>query len=171
MVVVVQLRVLRDRELEDEPSTLSVLRNVAEACVEHLAGTGVVYLLAADLDLAAFRPAQARDRLDELALSVSVDAGDPDDLSGAHVEGHAANGRQVTVVHDVEVLDLEQDVPRLGRRLLDPEEHVPADHHPRQLLLCGALARNGVDLLAPAQDRDPVSDLEHLVQLVRDEDD
>ena len=72
---------------------------------------------------------------------------------------------------DVEVVDREQHVARLRRRLLDAEQHVAADHRARERLLGRALARHRLDRLAAPQHGDPVGDLEHLVQLVADEDD
>ena len=60
---------------------------------------------------------------------------------------------------------------RLRRRLLDAQQHLAADHRAGERLLGRALARHRLDLLAAPQDGDPVGDLEHLVQLVADEDD
>ena len=71
----------------------------------------------------------------------------------------------------MQVLDLEQDVARLRRLLLDAQEHLAADHRARERRLGRALARHRLDLLAAPQDGDAVGDLEHLVQLVADEDD
>ena len=45
-------------------------------------------------------------------------------------------------------------VAGLGRRLVDAQEHVAADHQPRQRALGRALRRHRVDLLAAAQHRD-----------------
>ena len=80
--------------------------------------------------------------------------------------------REPAVVAHVEVVDLEQHVAlRARRRLLDAQQHLAPDHHPREPGLRRAFARDRVDRLAAPQNRDPVGDLEHLVQLVADEDD
>src|ERR1700745_3993365 len=51
-------------------------------------------------------------------------------------------------------------IPPVRRcRLLDPKQHLAADHHLREPFLGRALARNGVDHLPAAQDGDPVGDL------------
>ena len=71
----------------------------------------------------------------------------------------------------MQILDLQKGIARLRSRLLDTEDDLPADHQLREARLGRAFARDRVDLLAAAQDADPVGDLEHLVQLVRDEDD
>ena len=72
---------------------------------------------------------------------------------------------------DLEVADLEHRLLGLRRRLVDAQQDLAADHQPRQRLLGRALGRHGVDPLAAPQHGDAVGDLEHLVELVRDEDD
>ena len=71
----------------------------------------------------------------------------------------------------MEILDRKQHVAGLRRRLLDPQEDIATDHRAGERRLGRSLPRNRLDLLAAAQHRDPVGDLEHLVQLVADEDD
>ena len=87
MVVVVQGDVLGEREVEHEPAALAVLRDVAEPRVEAVAAALVGDVLVADLDPARRDPAQAGERVDQLGLAVAVDAGDPDDLAAADLEG------------------------------------------------------------------------------------
>src|SRR5207247_9680313 len=81
--VVVEAAVLRDRELEDEAAALAVLRDVPEARVEHLARAGVRDVAAGDRDPPPARLAQPRERVDQLALPVAVDARDTDHLPPA----------------------------------------------------------------------------------------
>ena len=71
----------------------------------------------------------------------------------------------------MQIFDLEQRLARIGRPLVDAEQHVPADHRAGKRLLGRALPRHGLDHLAAPEDGDPVRDLQHLVQLVADEDD
>ena len=75
------------------------------------------------------------------------------------------------VVVDRAALRPEQRLRRLAGALVDPQQHLAADHQARQALLGRPCRRQRLDLLAAAQHRDPVGDLEHLVQLVADEDD
>ena len=82
-----------------------------------------------------------------------------------------AHGGQAAVVAGREAAHLEQRLARRVLGLLDAQQHVAADHQPRQRALGGALGRHGVDLLAAPQHRHAVGDVEHLVELVRDEDD
>ena len=84
-----QRDVLRDRELEHEAAPLPVLRDVPDACVEGFPRVRRGEIVPGDRDTAALDLAQPGERVDQLGLPVSVDAGDADDLAGAHAEGHA----------------------------------------------------------------------------------
>ena len=169
--VVAQAEVLGEREVEHEAAAVAVLGDVADAGVELAADVGVRDVGAVDADRAGQRAAQAGERLDELALAVVVDARDADDLARAHLQREPADRGQAAIVLDLELLDLEQRRARLGALLGDPEEHVAADHQAREALLRRALGRHRLDLLAAPQHAHAVGDLEHLAELVRDEDD
>ena len=107
----------------------------------------------------------------ELVLAVAVDAGERDDLTGAHGQRGAADRLEITVVEHVQILDGEDRALRVGGLLVDAEDHVAPDHHARQRLLGRAGARDGAHRLAAAQNGDAVGDLKHLAELVGDEDD
>ena len=109
---------------------------------------------------------QTGDGVDQLRLAVAVDAGDAHDLTGPHLEADAAHLLEAAVVRHPQVLQLQQRLAGLRRALLDPQQHLAADHQPRQLLLGRAGRRQRLDRLPATQDGDPVGDLEHLVQLV-----
>ena len=89
----------------------------------------------------------------------------------AHLEREPADGGQPAIVLDLEPVHLQQRRARRGRLLGDAEQHVAADHHAREALLRRALGRHRLDLLAAPQHAHAVGDLEHLAELVRDEDD
>ena len=131
-VVVVQRDVLREAELEHQAAMLAILRNVADARVEHVARAAVRDLLAGDPDRARPGLAQAGDRVDQLGLPVAVHARDPDDLARVHLERDAAHLLDPAVVDDVQVLDLEQRLAGLRGRLLHPQQHLAPDHQPRE---------------------------------------
>ncbi len=115
--------------------------------------------------------AQPRDRVDQLGLPVAVDAGDADDLPTAHLEREPAHLLEPTIVAHVQVLDPEQRLARCRHTFLDAQQHLAPDHQPGELLLGRPSGRQRLDLLPAPQHRHPVGDLEHLVQLVADEDD
>jgi len=144
---------------------------VAEARVKRLAGVGVRDVGVPEPDAPRLDLAQAGDRVDQLALPVRVDAREADDLAPSHLQRHIPDSRQPSIVPHGQVLDHEESFSRGGCMLVDAQEHVASDHHAREPCLGRALRRHRVDDLAAAERRDPVGDLEHLVQLVRDEDD
>ncbi len=111
------------------------------------------------------------DRLDELGLAVALDAGERDDLARPDLEADALDGHVVAVVAHVEVRDREHHVARRRRALDDLELHVPADHEVREDLAGRVLGLHRAGDASAAQHRDPVRDLQHLVELVGDEDD
>ena len=114
---------------------------------------------------------KARDRVDQLRLAVAVHPGEPDDLAAPDLERESPHLRDPAVVGHMQVVDLEQRRGRRRRALLHAQQHLAADHQPREALLGRTRSRQRLDLLAAAQDGDPVGDLGHLVQLVADEDD
>ena len=164
----------RRGELEDEPAALAVLGDVRDA------GGGPSPRAPASRHVVARRPtiepaSTVRRPVIasiELALAVAVDAGEADDLARAHRQRDAAHRGQPAVVAHVRGRG-----PRARgsfgarRRLLDAQQHVAADHQPRQRSSVAPSVGHRVDLLAAPQHGDAVGDVEHLVELVRDEDD
>ena len=96
-------------------------------------------------------------RLEQLGLAVAGDAGDADDLAGAHVE--ATRPRRMATPRaslTVEVLDLEQlTAPGLAGALLDAQQHAAADHQLGELRRAWSRrSRSVAHHLALAHDRD-----------------
>ena len=103
-------------------------------------------------------------------LAVAVDAGDPDDLAGAHLERDALHRVEAAVVLTVRPSTWSSGSPGATaacRRGAAPRGRPSAAPG----LLGRACGGHGLDLLAAPEHGDPVGDLEHLVQLVADEDD
>ena len=122
-------------------------------------------------DGAARRLAQAGERLDELVLAVAGDAGDAEDLARPDVEADALDGLVSAVVRDMQVRDDESRIGWVRFTAVDDELDVAADHQGREIVLVGFRRNPRAHDLAPSDDGDPVGDLQHLVQLVADEDD
>ena len=122
-------------------------------------------------DLAAGRPAQPDEGLDQLVLPVARDARDAEDLAGPDLEVDPMDHLRSAVVVDGQARHLERVGGRVRIAAIDRQRDLAADHQLSEVLL----VRFGRDPLAddPAapDDRDPVGDLEDLVQLVADEDD
>ena len=136
-----------------------------------LADGGVGDILAAEGN-GSLALLQAGEAVDELRLAVAVDAGDADDLPGAHVKAHIVD--RVPLVgpggHG-EVLHLQHRVGGMGRVLHHLQLHRAAHHHVGQGLLVGLTGVHGADALALAQHRHPVGHLHDLVELMGDEED
>ena len=71
-----------------------------------------------------------------------------DDLPRPHVERDAAHGFEVTVVQYLQVLDAEEGLAGIDRRLLDPEQDLAADHQARKSLRI-APSRGTVSIFLP----------------------
>src|SRR5438046_5481051 len=151
LVVVVQRDVLRERELEHEPAPLAVLGYVPEPLLEADVRIRARQLLPADQYSTARRLAEARERVDELRLSVAVDARDADDLARVHLERDVAHRLELAVVEDSKVVDLEERLTWVRGRLVDAEQHLAPDHRTGGSFLRGARPRHRADLLPPLE--------------------
>ena len=165
---VVQRQVLGEREVEHEAAHLAVLGDVADARVEALARADAVMSSAPDGDLARLhlrRPVRAS--MSSLWPFPSTPAR-PDDLAPPRTR-HV--GRAVRSLSSrTGVFDDQERLSRLAR-VFSTRSTTSRPTISFARPSCVALARHGVDLLALAEDGDPIRDLEHLVQLVADEDD
>ena len=136
------------------------------------AGPDPVTSCPARRDGPARRLAQARERLDELVLAVAGDAGDSEDLAGADLEADAIDGLLAAIVRDPQVRDdrVSGSPGWISPRSTTSWTSRPTISSARSSSSVSAGIRDPDDLAAP-DDRDPVGDLEHLVELVADEDD
>ena len=111
------------------------------------------------------------ERLDELVLAVAGDAGDAEDLAGPDLEVDAADDLAAAVVLDAQAVDAEHGVARVRLAAVDGQLDLATDHQLRQVVLVGLGREPLADDPAAPDDRDPIGDLEDLVELVADEDD
>ena len=133
----------------------------------------VGHVLAVERDRALGGLAQPDDRLDELVLAVAGDAGDPEDLARPDLEVDAADGLAAAVVRDLAgpatfSADVARVATRRGRRRAGRSR--PTISSARSSSSVSRRDPRADDPAAP-DDRDPVGDLEDLVELVADEDD
>ncbi len=70
-----------------------------------------------------------------------------------------------------QALDRERRVGRMALAAVDGELHAAADHELREVVLVGLGGNAGPDHATATDDRDPIGDVEDLVELVADEDD
>ena len=109
------------------------------------------------------------DGLHELVLAVARDPGHAEDLAGADLEAHAPDGLLSTVVVHVQVLDAQLHGAEDGFTAVGDELDVSADHQLREVVLIRLAREPRADDAAAPDDGDPVGDLQHLIQLVADE--
>ncbi len=136
------------------PVPEAVLGDVSDAGGDRRAGVAGPQLPAGDPDVAVAGRPDAGDRLGELALAVSGDPGDTDDLAGSHGERHVFQGLLATIAAHAQTLDLERGCAAGRGRPLDPagELDLPPDHQRRELARAGAAATTSrpiVHLAAP----------------------
>ena len=135
-------------------------------------------------DAAGVGGALARDSLGELLLAVAVDPGDAEDFPFPYRKAHAGGagrrrpaGRAEAVHRDHHPLARRprplRAAPLRGRPVGGCAEHEIDDMVDRLLRRepGEGLRRQGADLAALSQDRDPVAEAHRLVQLVGDEED
>ena len=121
--------------------------------------------------LAALDGPQAGDGLTQLLLAAARDAGHAQDLAAPDIEVHPVDGHGPLVDADGQVPDLQQGAGLFHHGALDVQVHLVAHHELGELLLIGLGGVYGGDVLPLAEDGDPVGDLQHLVELVGDDDD
>ena len=109
--------------------------------------------------------------VDEFILPVALDAGNADDLAAADVEAHTLDSLVSAIVPDMDVVTRECDGSHLHLDLWNLEDDVAADHHASQFLFVCVLLVDDALQFPATQDRDTVSDLHDLFQLVTDEQD
>ena len=164
--------VARDREAGRDSCAEPVLGHVRDASGDRVARIAGPQLDAGDGDLARRQPAHARQRLGQLALPVARHPSDAHDLAAAHLQRDAVQRGQPAVTLCVQVVGLEHDIGERIRALPPPARlDLAADHQRGEALGRRARSRHRRDDAPAAQHGDAVGDLQHLVQLVRDEDD
>ncbi len=137
-----------------------------------------------DVDLAALRFAESRDRLNERALAIPFHAGDTKDFVRLDGEGHVVHGARPALTRHHETAHLERRRRRVSVCVLRPraprrarfariarEHDVAANHRARDRGGTRPFGLEARHRAAGAHDRDHIRDLRHLIELVGDEDD
>ncbi len=163
---VAQHQVLRDRQRAHQRRRSAIGRHIGEPRAHARLDRGQSDVASLQSDRAGAGSAQARERLREFDLAVSVDAGDAEDLAAAHLE------RQRAEALPLQALDDEPRGGALPRRSSGMRRRrVAPDHHFRQLRPGHVADLGAARDAASAQDDNPVADVEHFRQFMTDEDD
>ena len=129
------------------------------------------HVVAGERDPACGWPAQSDERLDELILAVAGDPRDAQDLAGPDVKVDAPDDLRAAIVGDPQTFDPKGDLGRVRRAPVDRELDFAPDHELGEVVLVRLGWDPRADDPAAPDDRNPVGDLEDLVQLVADEHD
>ena len=161
-----QRDVLAHAQRQQHALGMAVARQVHDARALHPAGVAQRHALAGQRGRAR-RAQQSRERAQELALAVALDAREPDDLAGPDIEVDIVEARAREPAHAQQRLAAGRELG-LGREgLIDGAP----DDQAQDLRLGDARRGDRAARLAVAQDRDAVGDALHLRQPVRDVDD
>ena len=150
---------------------MTIARDVSEPRLVELPRPPARHVGAEHRDGAAGGLPQSGDRLDQLVLAIASDAGDAERLACPNLEIDAAEDFAPAVVLGSEAGHRQDDAGRVRLATIGRELDVPADHELSQVLFVRRAWDPLADDLAAPDDRDPIGDLEDLVQLVADEDD
>src|SRR6185503_1161401 len=162
--------VVSDRERKHEildPPVLGHVRAAALACSLRIV---VRDIGGANGDRSLGDRAQAKDALRELALPVSPDAGDAQDLTLAHDEVDAPQRLRPSIRQGLETRDLQYGEARSGGLARADVMKLAPDHRLCDLTRVRVLRDELSGVLSRTQNGDAVGDREHLTELVRDED-
>ena len=123
------------------------------------------------VDLAGLHRHQARDGLQQLALTAAGHARHAEDLAAVEGKAGVVQRDHALGIDAGDVLDVQPSCQVHRLRAVDVQLHALAHHHLGQTADGGVFRLHGSDVLALAQHRHPVGQLQHLVELVGDDDD
>jgi len=155
--------VVLDRRTEHEAKRLAVLGNEAHASGDGRRDAPLWQWLAKDYDRAGVVGIGACDRSDHLGATRADEAGNAQDLSGAHLEGDVGEGALPG-----EALDAEQGLLGRGGATRELLVDAPAHHQTDEFRLRGRSGNLG-DELAVADDGHAVTDRGNLFEVMGDE--
>src|SRR6266852_7571416 len=170
--------IVGDGVLENESAPVSVFRNMREAGIVSLRDTATRDVDAIDQDVAGENRPQTGEHLDQLSLSVSLDAGDAEYLPRLHAEvdtvdhADAARSRDAEIPHVESLIRLRTcgTTARLNS-LPGGERNFTTHHQARDFSRRGVRRLDARDRLAPTHHRDRVRKLHDFIEPVRDEND
>ena len=168
VAVLAQNEVFGSGHVQNQSALVAVFGNVCYPGLRNLACVGPSNGFALIKNLTAQWGHQASNGLHQLALSVAVNARNPQDFTRSHIKTHVGHGVFSVQSAHTQTLHLERHLSGLCRAFVHPHQHVAAHHHPGDDFVCRALGGNGPNHLTVAQHAHFVRNLENLVQFVRD---
>ncbi len=166
-----RIRFSQSGAVEQQPVPVPVLGDVADALLAPATGPPGGEVGAGETDRAGLEHPHAHDGLDQLGLAVALDPRDAEHLAAVDRERDVLDERAAVGRPDGEALAGQHHLVGHGR-LAGLRGRQLAAHHQLGELPGGDLRRlHGGHRRTAPDHGDLVGDLEHLVQLVRDEDD
>ena len=170
--ITLQNKVVCQRKVQHQAVLVAILRNVAHAQLGALTNGGACDILPFQGDGTGGGFFKTGQTINQLGLAVPLDAGNADDLPGAHLKIHALDGVVlVCLAGHHKTLDVQNDLARLAGLFLNGKIDIAPDHHTGQLLLGGIGNIYGADIAALLQNGAAVGNGHDFVQLVGDEQD
>lgn len=160
------LHVFENVEDEQTAGVLAILGEKRHPVTDRLVGAVDHDLFPVDRDRARARRRDPEERLGDVGAAGSDEAGNAEDLAGAHIEGD--------VVEDAVERQVLHRQHHVADRHLLLREHLgdfTSDHHADDVVAGDLVREVGADIFAVAEHRELVGDLEQLVHLVGDVDD
>ncbi len=158
--------VLRHAPRREHGELLPVLRDEADARFHGVAGIADAYGPSADEDLPAVPAVRAEDEVHELAAARAHEASEAEDLPRAHLEAHVLDDAAPGEAPKLQLHGSRRHI------FLSVEKGGVAAHHlADDRVHVDFRAQESAHALPVLQDRDPVPDLEDLLQVVGDVDD
>ena len=130
---------------------MAVLRDVGESHAAARVGAGRGDVLALQEHAPALRPAQPGEDLDQLGLSITLDAADAEDLAAAQLQVHAVERGMLLTPLQLEILGNEHRLAWVRRWAVDAQRDRAADHHLGQLRRGGLLGIRACRPSAPGE--------------------
>ena len=122
-------QVLGERERRHHATPQAVARHVGESRPRVFGGRVAMDALPGDRQCAVGGAPQSGECFDQFALAIAFDARDADDLARAHIERHAAHGRQPAIIAHLELARFQQGSSGYLSGAHVHRRHRAAHHH------------------------------------------
>ncbi len=169
--MVAQCCVLGQVERHHQSLFLSVLRNVSHPGIDPFAACPAGHVCSLEVNGPRIGRSEASQRIDQLSLSVAIDAGDTKNLAGLDFEIKSRDRLDTTVIGNNKIRDRQRFTPWRRRLNLKIKHYLTTDHQFCELVTTALVWVDGPNLLAIAQDGDGIGRVGCFIEFVRDEDD
>ena len=163
--------VLPKRRIQEQTLSMAILGHIAQASFAAISHRGTGDVIAEQRNRSGISLCGADDRVDQFGLAVPLDTGNADNLTFMDPEADAIDNRTAVGPVDRQIAHLKCRLVGDSRVRRFGAWQFASDHQFGEIG-CGDVGSiDRVDCLAATEHGDPVSDLQHFLQLVVDEDD